>query len=177
MTIVTYVDKPNRARRRKRPVVIPMRIVTAKKPSRRQHLWPSARRSLSASRRRRRPSEGHAKPARSRWCKSTTVKVAIHIDPEPCVVNVVWERMAKLADEFLPKPRVLHPWPSVRFTVRHPEVGAVCGNSARTDLCGGDQQWASLPRTMSQPVARATDFRPVPARCAGPHINRVGNLP
>ena len=33
---------------------------------------------------------------------------------------VVWERMAKLADEFLPKPRVLHPWPSVRFAVRHP---------------------------------------------------------
>jgi len=33
---------------------------------------------------------------------------------------VVWERMAKLVDEFLPKPRVLHPWPSVRFAVRHP---------------------------------------------------------
>jgi RNA-directed DNA polymerase len=33
---------------------------------------------------------------------------------------VLWERMAKLADEFLPKPRILHPWPSVRFAVRHP---------------------------------------------------------
>jgi RNA-directed DNA polymerase len=33
---------------------------------------------------------------------------------------VVWERMAKLADEYLPKPRILHPWPSVRFAVRHP---------------------------------------------------------
>jgi len=33
---------------------------------------------------------------------------------------LVWERMAKLADEFLPKPRILHPWPSVRFAVRHP---------------------------------------------------------
>jgi RNA-directed DNA polymerase len=33
---------------------------------------------------------------------------------------MTWERMAKLADEFLPKPRVLHPWPSVRFAVRHP---------------------------------------------------------
>jgi RNA-directed DNA polymerase len=33
---------------------------------------------------------------------------------------VGWERMAKLADEFLPKPRILHPWPSVRFAVRHP---------------------------------------------------------
>ena len=31
-----------------------------------------------------------------------------------------WTRMTKLADEFLPPPRVLHPWPSVRFAVRHP---------------------------------------------------------
>jgi group II intron reverse transcriptase/maturase len=34
--------------------------------------------------------------------------------------RLVWTRMAKLADEFLPKPRVLHPWPSVRFAVKHP---------------------------------------------------------
>ena len=33
---------------------------------------------------------------------------------------LVWERMAKLADDYLPKPRILHPWPSVRFAVRHP---------------------------------------------------------
>jgi RNA-directed DNA polymerase len=35
--------------------------------------------------------------------------------------RLVWGRMAKLADEFLPKPRVLHPWPSIRFAVRHPK--------------------------------------------------------
>ena len=34
--------------------------------------------------------------------------------------QVLWTRMAKLADEFLPQPQVLHPWPSVRFAVRHP---------------------------------------------------------
>ena len=34
--------------------------------------------------------------------------------------HVLWTRMAKLADEYLPKPRVLHPWPSVRFAARHP---------------------------------------------------------
>jgi RNA-directed DNA polymerase len=28
--------------------------------------------------------------------------------------------MAKLVDEFLPRPRILHPWPNVRFAVRHP---------------------------------------------------------
>jgi hypothetical protein len=31
MTIVTYVHRPKRAQKRKHPVVIPMRIVTAKK--------------------------------------------------------------------------------------------------------------------------------------------------
>ncbi|MBE0703533.1 MAG: group II intron reverse transcriptase/maturase [Afipia sp.] len=34
--------------------------------------------------------------------------------------RVPWERMAKLADEYLPKPRILHPWPNVRFAARHP---------------------------------------------------------
>jgi group II intron reverse transcriptase/maturase len=31
-----------------------------------------------------------------------------------------WERITQLADEFLPKPRILHPWPSARFAVKHP---------------------------------------------------------
>ena len=35
-------------------------------------------------------------------------------------VGLTWTRMAKLTDEFLPKPQILHPWPSVRFAVRHP---------------------------------------------------------
>ena len=34
--------------------------------------------------------------------------------------RLVRTRTAKLADEFLPKPQILHPWPSVRFAVRHP---------------------------------------------------------
>ena len=33
--------------------------------------------------------------------------------------RVVWDRMNKLVDEFIPKARVRHPWPSVRFAVRH----------------------------------------------------------
>jgi hypothetical protein len=28
-----------------------------------------------------------------------------------------WERMIRLANDFLPQPRILHPWPSVRFAV------------------------------------------------------------
>jgi RNA-directed DNA polymerase len=31
-----------------------------------------------------------------------------------------WQRIAKLADDWLPKPRILHPWPSERFAVKHP---------------------------------------------------------
>jgi RNA-directed DNA polymerase len=34
--------------------------------------------------------------------------------------RIGWAQMARLADEFLPKPRILHPWPSVRFAVRYP---------------------------------------------------------
>jgi len=31
-----------------------------------------------------------------------------------------WERMKRLIDDWLPKPRILHPWPNKRFAVSHP---------------------------------------------------------
>ena len=34
--------------------------------------------------------------------------------------RMTWVRIAKLADDWLPKPRILHPWPSQRFAVKHP---------------------------------------------------------
>ena len=34
--------------------------------------------------------------------------------------RTTWERMARLAQAFLPQPRILHPWPSDRFAVKHP---------------------------------------------------------
>jgi RNA-directed DNA polymerase len=34
--------------------------------------------------------------------------------------QMTWARMKKLADDWLPKPHILHPWPSDRFAVRHP---------------------------------------------------------
>jgi group II intron reverse transcriptase/maturase len=34
--------------------------------------------------------------------------------------NTTWARMFRLADEWLPKPSILHPWPNARFAVRHP---------------------------------------------------------
>jgi group II intron reverse transcriptase/maturase len=31
-----------------------------------------------------------------------------------------WKRMRKLADDWLQSPQILHPWPNVRFAVKHP---------------------------------------------------------
>jgi group II intron reverse transcriptase/maturase len=33
---------------------------------------------------------------------------------------LTWTRMTKLADDWLPKPLILHPWPNQRFAVKHP---------------------------------------------------------
>jgi RNA-directed DNA polymerase len=33
--------------------------------------------------------------------------------------RTLWERIEKLADDYLPKPKILHPWPNARFAVRH----------------------------------------------------------
>lgn len=40
--------------------------------------------------------------------------------------RTTWDRVMQLAAEFLPKPRILHPWPHARFLVTHPrwEPGA-----------------------------------------------------
>ena len=34
--------------------------------------------------------------------------------------GLTWDRMTKLADTWLPAPRILHPWPDQRFAVKHP---------------------------------------------------------
>jgi RNA-directed DNA polymerase len=34
--------------------------------------------------------------------------------------GMTWMRMAKIAADWLPAPRVLHPWPNQRFAVKHP---------------------------------------------------------
>ena len=34
--------------------------------------------------------------------------------------GMTWERITRIADTWLPKPRILHPWPSQRFAVNHP---------------------------------------------------------
>jgi RNA-directed DNA polymerase len=32
--------------------------------------------------------------------------------------RTTWDRIAQLAEEWLPKSRILHPWPNVRFAVK-----------------------------------------------------------
>jgi group II intron reverse transcriptase/maturase len=34
--------------------------------------------------------------------------------------RMTWERITQIADAWLPKPRILHPWPDQRFAVTHP---------------------------------------------------------
>ena len=50
-----------------------------------------------------------------------------------------WARMAKLANAWLPRPHILHPWPSERFAVRHPrwEPSARMGLAR---ICAGGAQ-------------------------------------
>jgi group II intron reverse transcriptase/maturase len=34
--------------------------------------------------------------------------------------GLLWEAMQRIGDKWLPKPRILHPWPEARFAVNHP---------------------------------------------------------
>ena len=34
--------------------------------------------------------------------------------------GMTWERMVRIAMDWLPRPRILHPWPNQRFAVKHP---------------------------------------------------------
>ena len=34
--------------------------------------------------------------------------------------RLTWDRMGRLTDRWLPQPRILHPWPDVRFHANHP---------------------------------------------------------
>ena len=45
--------------------------------------------------------------------------------------RITWHRIKKLADDFLPRARVLHPWPLARFAVKHPrwEPSALIGHA------------------------------------------------
>jgi RNA-directed DNA polymerase len=50
-----------------------------------------------------------------------------------------WDRVAKLANDWLPKPRILHPWPNQRFAVRHPRWEPYAGKPPVRICAGGAQ--------------------------------------
>jgi RNA-directed DNA polymerase len=53
--------------------------------------------------------------------------------------HTTWAKMAQLAREYLPKPRVLHPWPDARFAVRHPRWEPYAGKP-HVRICAGGAQ-------------------------------------
>lgn len=50
-----------------------------------------------------------------------------------------WDRIGKLANDWLPKPKILHPWPSNRFRVRHPRWEPYAGIPPVRFCAGGAQ--------------------------------------
>ena len=53
--------------------------------------------------------------------------------------RMTWQRIGKLADDWLPKPRILHPWPNQRFAVKHPRWEPYAGKP-HVRICAGGAQ-------------------------------------
>ena len=53
--------------------------------------------------------------------------------------KTTWAAINRLAERWIPKSRILHPWPSVRFAVKHPrwEPDALMGH---VRICAGGVQ-------------------------------------
>jgi RNA-directed DNA polymerase len=54
--------------------------------------------------------------------------------------RMTWVRMTQLVDDWLPKPIILHPWPSERFAVTHPRWEPYAGKPPVRFCAGGAQQ-------------------------------------
>ena len=65
------------------------------------------------------------------------------------------ERMKRLADDFLPKPRILHPWPEQRFAVKHPRWEPYAG-MPHVRSCAGARSNARPYRDSRIAVPRVT---------------------
>ena len=51
--------------------------------------------------------------------------------------NMLWERMNRIIDAWIPPAVIRHPWNNQRFDVKHPRQEPSALSSARSDLCGG----------------------------------------
>jgi hypothetical protein len=50
--------------------------------------------------------------------------------------KTTWQRARKIANDWLPKPKILHPWPSDRFAVKHPRWEPYAGK-LHVRICAG----------------------------------------
>ncbi len=53
--------------------------------------------------------------------------------------KTTWDRMRQIAGDWLPKPKILHPWPSDRFAVKYPRWKPYAGKP-HVRLCAGGAQ-------------------------------------
>jgi hypothetical protein len=51
--------------------------------------------------------------------------------------DLTWTQMKRLIDDWLPQPRILHPWPDRRFAVTHPRWEPYAGKSHVRNCAGG----------------------------------------
>ena len=54
--------------------------------------------------------------------------------------GTTWERITRLANDWLPKPKILHPWPQQRFAVKHPRWEPYARIGPVRFCAGGAQQ-------------------------------------
>jgi RNA-directed DNA polymerase len=54
--------------------------------------------------------------------------------------GITWQRIARLANDWLPKPHILRPWPQARFAVTHPRWEPYAGKPHVRICAGGAQQ-------------------------------------
>jgi RNA-directed DNA polymerase len=58
--------------------------------------------------------------------------------------RMTWARLGRLAADWLPKPRILHPWPSQRFAVKHPRWEP-CAGIPLARICAGGRPIMGVP--------------------------------
>jgi RNA-directed DNA polymerase len=53
--------------------------------------------------------------------------------------RTTWEQIVEIANDYLPRPRILHPWPEQRFAVKHPRWEPYAGKPHVRFCAGGAQ--------------------------------------
>jgi group II intron reverse transcriptase/maturase len=85
----------------------------------------------------------HAVPMNSRALDLFRHRVIVHwrrtLKRRSQTATMPWKRMRSLVNDYLPKPAILHPWPSARFAVTHPRWEPYAG-IPHVRFCAGGVQ-------------------------------------